>query len=72
MGDQVTIEEVLTPEGTTQTIGTMVESAMSVFKTNIPAVWEIITGNVLLGFFVGVSVVSMCFSVFRKAKRIAK
>lgn len=47
------------------TAGNLVVSAMGI-------VWNIITGNVILTAFVGVSLISIGFGIFRRAKSAAK
>lgn len=57
------------------TVGTGMESiiaGVADVTTLLTKVFEVITGNPLLTFFLSVSVLGVGFSVFRKARRTAR
>ena len=59
------------PESTTTTV-TSILSNVSTIKTVVSDVWDVMTANPVLLVFICVSLLSIGFSVFRKAKRAAR
>lgn len=70
-GYQITIWEGL-DQDTAVTALTMLESATTVATQAISSVWGAITGNALLQFYVGVSILFVGVGLFRKIKRAAR
>ena len=60
------------PEASTTTTVTSILSNVSSIKTVVSNVWDVMTGNPILCVFIGVSLLSIGFAVFRKAKRAAR
>lgn len=50
----------------------MLASSGTTLVEAVELVWDMITANALLVFFLGTSIVSMGFGFFRKAKRAAR
>lgn len=57
---------------TTTTTVTSILSNVSSIKTVVGDVWDVMTGNSILCVFICVSLLSIGFAVFRKAKRAAR
>ena len=57
---------------TTTTTVTSILSTVSSIKTVVGDVWDVMTGNPSLCVFICVSLLSIGFAVFRKAKRAAR
>ena len=60
------------PEASTTTTVTSILSNASSIKTVVSDVWDVMTGNPILCVFICVSLLSIGFAVFRKAKRAAR
>lgn len=60
------------PEASTTTTVTSILSNVSSIKTVVSDVWDVMTGNPILCVFICVSLLSIGFVVFRKAKRAAR
>lgn len=60
------------PEGSTTTTVTSILSNVSSIKTVVGDVWDVMTSNPILCVFICVSLLSIGFAVFRKAKRAAR
>ena len=60
------------PEASTTTTVTSILSNVSSIKTVVADVWDVMTGNPILCVFICVSLLSIGFAVFRKAKRDAR
>lgn len=60
------------PEASTTTTVTSILSNVSSIKTVVSNVWDVMTGNPILCVFICVSLLSIGFVVFRKAKRAAR
>lgn len=60
------------PEASTTTTVTSILSNVSSIKTVVSNVWDVMTGNPILCVFICVSLLSIGFAVFRKAKRAAR
>ena len=58
-------------ESSTTTVATILGNMSSV-KTVVGDVWEVMTANPVLAVFLCVSLLSIGFTVFRKAKRAAR
>ena len=56
----------------TTTTVTSILSNVSSIKTVVSDVWDVMTGNPILCVFICVSLLSIGFAVFRKAKRAAR
>lgn len=64
-------EEGCTQEASTVTVATILGN-MSSIKTVVGDVWDVMTANPVLCVFICVSLLSIGFAVFRKAKRAAR
>lgn len=60
------------PEASTTTTVTSILSNVSSIKTVVSDVWDVMTSNPILCVFICVSLLSIGFAVFRKAKRAAR
>ena len=64
---------ILKKEDTTQeatvSIAGLLSDAGPIITTGMDTVWDLVTANPLLTFFVGCSILSVGFRFFRKAKR---
>ena len=60
------------PEASTTTTVTSILSNVSSIKTVVSDVWDVMTGNPILCVFICVSLLSIGFALFRKAKRAAR
>lgn len=60
------------PEASTTTTVASILSNVSSIKTVVGDVWDVMTGNPILCVFMCVSLLSIGFVVFRKAKRAAR
>lgn len=56
---------------TTTTVASILSNVSSI-KTVVGDVWDVMTGNPILCVFICVSLLSIGFAVFRKAKRAAR
>lgn len=54
------------------TLATMLSSATSVMTSAVGSTWDMISGNSLLQFFVGTSVLGIGVSFVRRLKRAAQ
>lgn len=59
-------------ESSVVTVGSAMKDAVEPLKDAVSAVWQIITGNSLLTFWVGTTVLSSGFWALRKAKRLVQ
>lgn len=50
----------------------MLSTAGTTITTSVGLVWDLITSNPLLAFFLGTSIVGIGFEFFVKAKNVAK
>lgn len=57
---------------TTVTVLSALNTAMDAVKPAVTGVWDVITNNQLLTFWVGTAVLSSGFWALRKAKRIVQ
>lgn len=60
------------PETSSTTTVTSILGNMSSIKTVVGDVWDVMTANPVLCVFICVSLLSIGFAVFRKAKRAAR
>ena len=56
----------------TVTVASLLSGAADTCVSAMGTVWSVMTGNPLLTFFLGVSIVSIGFAMFRKARRTAR
>ena len=64
-------EGVILQSETTTTVTSILGNVSSI-KTVVGDVWDVMTGNPILCVFICVSLLSIGFAVFRKAKRAAR
>lgn len=58
-----------TTQETTVTIAGLLSEVGPVITTGLDTVWDLVTANPLLTFFIGCSVLSVGFRFFKKAKK---
>ena len=65
-------EMICTDSSSAATAASLLTNAGTVITSALSMVWDVATSNPLLSLFVGVSILGVGFSVFRRARRTMK